>query len=972
MTQEDRFLQQCLPSKTAKLKELISNGRPYVWELRLSVDEFYCLETAISQSIASHGGDYSHLLSKDFVIVAVMYLAEWYKRYYKGADAMDDNKVISLSSKELEKLYDLADIDKSTFVYNASKNPDKTSYRWLESLQVLGGLAVQAELKRDEKDLLLPQLCRIFHGEKIELDQLQDRNRAVAFQESIARQHSLYEYLDCILNREKEMPFAPSDLRDENTMIPQLVDRILHADREAKKNKFDFEWIITYTASRHQMVRSLKVKLKPEVIGGGLKQYIGYDRLRSPEWEVEHPENIGRLELYLRFRKGTQLVARSTELLFQYHNTGSEKTGFLSVGKMDETVYNNVPVEYFDRVEIVLKYEDVTRVVQCLMVEDYLQVYALKGSSNRFSSRRNAQATTAVIFSSAYRLADAYRELPVVYARYRNGEDESEEYAWCVINDKVVLVGPDGKELMPPFFNRNGLYQVLTKKYLHTIRYRDNTYVLYRYIDTDYDEDEIQEDQLPVLFGLQGLDVRHFATGQAKESTPVTDYDLEWMKGNRYIDWKEEEPPQGSIRLRVTVKGIVFNPKVYYVPFLPTSSAEEPIWRDFEHHRICTAIEGVEDIVDEFKKQLNHQEPDTRQLEIGTDEAKILVDVYRPVILRELSQEGHIVSYSDKKQDVKIPLIVCDQFSLRDFSECGVWEYELKEATTAYYGFTTFNDPSMAADNYNEMQAASKLLPDVPLDYLKLYITLPLDERTDLWAWDYKHEPKLVASANELKDEGIVFQSLIDHPSPRHYAMPTLTKGKDGWAIKKNQVEVNVLDCYLTVCKHKTYFFLFKPLIKCVSGNRMIKEIYLPLLKQKTYSLTKEDVAHLYRFALHFHLDWMLEPRDRWLEEIQQVAEDEAEVERLKEQVIAFLKLTPKCTDERERYCLHEFLDKYWTFNDWPKMDPIAESALRLILDDPEALGRRYVTKKDFLRAYDGCRFKFSEMSKVVTKENNQ
>ena len=176
-------------------------------------------------------------------------------------------------------MYAYAKIDSNTFVYNASKNPDKTSFRWLESLQVLGGMAVQAELRKEENDTLLAQLCKIFHGEDIEIDNLKDRNRAIAFQESISRQHSLYEYLDCILNKEKEMPFAKADMDDETTMIPLFIERIQNADREAKKDKFDFEWIITYTASCNQMVRSLKVKLKPEVIGGGRKQYIGYDRL---------------------------------------------------------------------------------------------------------------------------------------------------------------------------------------------------------------------------------------------------------------------------------------------------------------------------------------------------------------------------------------------------------------------------------------------------------------------------------------------------------------------------------------------------------------------------------------------------------------------------------------------------------------------------------------------------------------------
>ena len=248
-TQEDIQLLQSQVHRVEQLRQGILRGRPYVWELRLSLEEFYALESAINNSISSHAGKHDHLLTEEFAVIVVIYLAEWYKRFYKGADTTDENKILALSSKELEKIYELAKIDKNTYVYNASKNPDKTSYRWLESLQVLGGLAVQAELKRDENDKLLFLLCKLFHGEDIDLDDLKDRNRAVAFQESIARQHSLYEYLKCILEKDdqghRNLPFAKSDIRNENTYIPQLIHRIEEADKLAKKNRCDFEWIIS-------------------------------------------------------------------------------------------------------------------------------------------------------------------------------------------------------------------------------------------------------------------------------------------------------------------------------------------------------------------------------------------------------------------------------------------------------------------------------------------------------------------------------------------------------------------------------------------------------------------------------------------------------------------------------------------------------------------------------------------------------
>ncbi|MCQ2147228.1 MAG: hypothetical protein MJZ16_06900 [Bacteroidales bacterium] len=1001
MTTEDTLLSKCLPGKVEKLKQLIDLGKPYVWQLRLSLEDFYVLERAIGSSISSHTGDHHHLLCEDFAVIVVMYLAEWYKRFYKGADTMDDNKVLALNTEELKKLYQLAKIDSNTFVYNASKNPDKTSYRWMESLQVLGGLAVQAELKRDENDdKLLSQLCKIFHGEEIDLDDLKDRNRAVAFQESIARQHSLYDYLDCILDKEKEMPFAKSDMVDESTAIPQFLKRILEADREAKKEKFDFEWIIAYNASKARMVRHLRVKMKPEVIGGGKKQYIGYDRLTMPEWGIEQPEDIGRIKFYLRFKNGGRYIKKedkNDEPLFKYDNDVYTHS-FLSVNKIDENTYTDVPVGRFDKVEMVMKYDipqadgsvsSVGKVVQDFEVLDYMQVYALPKTSNKFSSRRNSQAATAVIFSSAYHLTEPFKELPVVYAHYSNGDENSEDYCWCPINDKVIIADANGKEILPPFFNRNGLYQVVTKKYLQTIKYQDNVFVLYKYVDADYDEYEMQEDLLPVLFGRSGLEVRHYETGKLKEGTEVKDYELEWQKNGKYIDWNTEAPEQGVVRLRVTVKGLVFKPRVYYVPFEPQSKEQAPIWRDFEHMKICTSLDGVDDIQDEFNKAFDQKEPSTKQIEIGNDKEKILVDVYRPIILRELSQKGlgdtesHIVEYRSKGDDIEIPLLNCDQFSLRDFSVNGVKEYNLKSSSTVFYNFPTFDklgfDPKK---EYTRRESAEKLTPEIPVDYLKIYISKLDDRANDLYFWNYVDEPVRVASANEINEAGIIFQSLKDNPSPRHYVCPNIKSdtsdewGDDDWGdgdsfnSSDTKDSIDVLKCFKTIGEHKTYYFLFDPMVKTISELGQIREIVLPLIKECNYHLDDTTTAQLYRFAVEFHFDWMLLPRDLWLQEIENASTNESEKEHLKESVLAFFRSNPKVTDEREDYSLGEFLEKYWRFDNYPKIDDVAVRALKLIMNHPDALNG-ISDLKEYLKLYDDCRFKFSEMSKAIIVNDN-
>ena len=979
-TESDKRLLHTLPQKVEEMKQSILCGKPYVWKLRLSLAEFYDLESATGDSISSHAGHHEHLLTEDFAVVVVIYLAEWYKRFYCGADTMDENKVLSLNTEELKRLYELAGIDAKTFVYNASKNPDKTSYRWQESLQVLGGLAVQAELKRDKHDNLLPKLCKLFHGEDIDLDDLRDRNRAVAFQESIARQHSLYEYLKCILEKDehgrRNLPFAPSDLKDESTRIPELVSKIEQADVLAKKHKFDFEWIIQYAASTHSMVRQLKVKLKPEVIGGGKKQYIGYDRLRSEEWGMEHPENVGRIRMYLRFKNGGQYVQKEEkgeEPLFKYDNTGQEATGFLSVNKEDEAIYLRVPTTRFDKVEIVMHYDQTAHVVQQMEVADYMQVYEVsKSGGRRFTSRRNAQAPTVLIFSTAHRLTEEFQDIPLSYAHFRQGETFGEDYCWCPIMDKIILRLNTGEEL--PFFNRNGLYQVVTKKYLKTIKYMDNVFVLYKYIDTDEDDDVMQEDRLTVLFGRQALSVLHSPSGMAKDGVPAGDYTTEWYntKERRYVNWDEDhEPKQGKLRLRVTVKGLVFTPKVYYVPFFPTDPEQQPIWRDFETMRICTALEGVEDIQDDFSKDIGDDMPDTRQLEIGTASEKILVDVYRPILIRELSQkkscdvESKVISYHDVNEDIEIPLINCQQFSVRDFSANGVKEYQVTQKGTVYYNFPTFNHPGIDGTSFLLEEKASALTPELPLDYLKIYTTKALDHAEELYAWNYKSEPVRVDSSFQMKEEGIVFQSLKDNDSPRHYAMPRANKGKGGWGGKKNVLVVDALYCFEKVAEHKAYFFLFNPLIKVIAARTQIKDIWLPLLKKREYNLTQADIGHLYLFALQFHFDWMLLPRDLWQAQIEEAAESEDEKEKIIQALADFFCQTPKATDERERVSLRDFVKRYWTFDSYPKVDAVAETALKLILDKPDAL-MKMGDLKEFLKIYDECRFKYIEMSKAI------
>ena len=216
-----------------------------------------------------------------------------------------------------------------------------------------------------------------------------------------------------------------------------------------------------------------------------------------------------------------------------------------------------------------------------------------------------------------------------------------------------------------------------------------------------------------------------------------------------------------------------------------------------------------------------------------------------------------------------------------------------------------------------------------------------------------------------MKEEVIVFQILKDNESPRHYAMPRVNKGKGGWGGKKNVLVVDALYCFEKVAEHKAYFFLFNPLIKVIAAGSQIRDIWLPLLKKREYKFTQADIEHLYLFALQFHFDWMLLPRELWQIQIAETAGSDGEQEEIRQAVTDFFCQAPKATDERERMSLRDFVKRFWTFDNYPKIDYIAEAALKLIMGKPDAR-MKTGDLKEFLKIYDECRFKFIEMSKAT------
>ena len=145
LTSEDIRLKECLYSKISSLDK----REPYIWRLKISSSEYQLLHDLITNSIESHNGSISHLLSPDFALHIITYLAEWYKRSYNSAKS--DEKAIDPNSEQLRKLWENSGIDIEKYVYKQESTGNRL---WQYSTYVLGGLSVQLELSKQNNRFL--------------------------------------------------------------------------------------------------------------------------------------------------------------------------------------------------------------------------------------------------------------------------------------------------------------------------------------------------------------------------------------------------------------------------------------------------------------------------------------------------------------------------------------------------------------------------------------------------------------------------------------------------------------------------------------------------------------------------------------------------------------------------------------------------------------------------------------------------
>lgn len=829
---------------------------PYVWRLRLSEADFNEIETCLKAIVDKVG--VTALSKSDNAIMTIAYMAEWYKRRYQSG-----NKCELTDGINLEELWDNAGISKKRYLYK----DENGSKRWLYSIYVLGGLAIQHELARNDNMKFLKGLCRIYHGENYTLENLDEASRAVAFRESIKRQHSLYEYMRQILNG--TMPFHEDDLADAGSDVNRFVVTVKAANDEILKVKFRFEWQVTFSPQYTCMTRRLNVWLKPEEVGGELHQYLRYDRVHL--WGVANPEKLHKLFIYIRYKRNDEVVEPSTmdKPIITYLNTGQSDTGFVAFGTERCAQCKHVPTCKFDTIEVIAVDEEGKEyIAQTEAAREYIQLWRSVSYGDTWTSTQNAQKETALLFSNRCALKDESIADDVYRQSFRDQKyGKSETWNWFYIYDSVTFTDEKGKEIS--LYNRIGYDQITTKLYSDTIHYVNGGKVKHYYIDDPDESDNYDIDELPLIFGWEDVIVRHFATkddilnAQPEEDSVAEMVEFKQSNG-RYQEWTlMDEPPYGEVQLRVTVKGRTFP---YIVIYLPRLDEDNPIGRDYEttcirYRKTDNNEDKIQDSIPEDKNVLFPTVP----VRYGEGEDYCEVDVYRPTLVKEVMLDGEIIEYKHGDEKLQLPYIFKDRVQINDFSQHGYQAYECKNLCSIYsqtYIDIEHNQSiGMAALNAWRLDRkfAGKLLDAMAPECLTVCFgnaqnnTEWNGHEALFWNYDKNNTPEVVdpIEGTDKYDVGIIFQNL----SKNKDLVCNLGEDLDNDPWAWDDIEESPLRCFEIANEAGNYFFLMKAL-RDLAKSDIVSEIYEPLLESRGGQLTEQDKTGLIRLGEELGFDW--------------------------------------------------------------------------------------------------------------------
>ena len=826
---------------------------PYVWQLRISEQEFRDMEKYVEGSINEHDGNVEHLATEQYALHTITYIAEWYKRRYKTG------VVFPIKRLNLEKLWQASGIDVNRFVYRKANG----HHIWQYSLYVLGGLALNQEKNRTiaSRRTFLKKLCQILHNQSDGEVQIASEDHAIAFRESLRREHSLATYIRHLTGSDPALlPFTEEELANEASLEWQFMNAVRNADAEVLGEKFRYEWRFYHDDRSPYMQRFLRVNLRPEQ-DGKYHDYLLHQRLRD-QWRISGTEQMRKMFLYLRFKDGERIVQDidTAHPLMTFCNTGNNATGLHICDSRDYGETCRIPSVHFDRFEIVAC--DAEDKELCTMqpqaMPEYLQLWQTDECGSYWSDQKSRRHETAVIFSDRCQCDELLDDRKP----FKNKEGKlSEQWNWKYIYTNVWIT--DEHKERHQLFNLIGDIQITVKTYPEVLLYDEPSMV--KYLIMAMMDGQVTEQNLTLLFRKEDIIVKK-RVGDDDDQATMEDMMPEsiWIKplNNRSAEYHEWiEPEYGARKVKLIVRGEEYYLFVYILPSLLDKGEILPIERKYSDCSIrYVDYEGNEHIQeDDIKEDYKPLEP-TLKIMVGEfseeKEEYVTLNVIRPTLRKEIYLDNKVKRYNDE-HEFRLPYILKDRTIICDFSEKGYQRFDCSQIDGLYEVIGTERDASTSFWKEGRLKEATELNPSAPA-WLKVWLgnsesASLRDEKMLMWDYDKGSEPQACISSaiSQMKPDTRLFYSMqaVNNDFSCYFGR----QGKPGMMNKK--LKDSHVKCFELAVKHGVYFFTFKPLRDMVyRGNQ--KEMLYDTLVAAHNGLSSTDKQGLLRLSEELLFDW--------------------------------------------------------------------------------------------------------------------
>ena len=831
-------------------------SRPYVWELKITEEEFLCLEKDLCSYITNAS-------NKDDALKMVVYVAEWYKRRYTNRAKKDYQKVFGGLKPDLETAWNTLGID-NKYLYRGENNQKL----YLYSTFILGGLAVKFEHQKNEKPFLRA-LCRVYNKEDDSFDRIVDNNHSIAFKESIVQGHSLFDFLEAVItshDNSEAIPYAEKDVANEKTEIGLLIRLIQDINYEVIKSKFRLEWIITAIPGDNLVSRRLRIWLNPEE-KGQLHHLLRLDRLKK--WGFTEPEEMRYIRIGVRYLKGKDLIkdADFNHPDIYYRNTGDSSVGFICE-KADYACCNNVPVAEFDKIQLITWNDDGHELTNAILEEDVdwsvKQFYREEIGEDDWSTRVNNQKETALLYSCEWTIAEnSIDKLSEKKNIYNKKFGEGYSFYWSYINTSITI--EDGNESRT-YYNRQGYDHIVARQYQETIQYTEDGKVMWHHSE-DEDSPESTE-PIYLIFGKTDLIAYHTENKEEGDEDTCEAIETELIeyknsKGN-YIAWTDTDLPTfGYNKLRVTVKQKQYLLNVFYLPKRIERNIEDNTIHYFNGEKDDVYADKVN--IDGAKERNLILEP-VVLLNIGSKISCIQVPVFRPVKLKEVCYNGRVLMY-DNDGNVSIPYILKEFVDIHDYGDGGFRSYSCKDFRNIFADINRNKSEYLSSGKVTSA-IDGKLFTDndAPKGF-SFFIrkTFSKDPQLRYCYWgrqkDTKPMPVKDIESFELQSGMVLFQ---DQRKISDRLQCEFTEKEALGFAKIHEGQMSAIEVFSIASEYNQYFFHFKEMRSLANGieekkRDFFKEIYNPILEKRNNSFSEKDHKDMLRFAEEFSLNELKE-----------------------------------------------------------------------------------------------------------------